>query len=111
MPSLRAIVAALILAGPARAGPPLYLDRPDLHAHFWVSYGLALTVTEVLEGPDPTWGPALGTGWALAIATAGVGALGLAKELLIDRRAGGADLAADAAGLGANAVLQVTVRF
>ncbi len=97
----------LPLASGAR---PLVLDRPDLHAHFWVSYGLALTLTEVLEGPEPAWGPQLGTGWALVIASGAVAALGGVKELL-DDPADGADLAADGLGLLANGVLQYAVQF
>lgn len=103
-------LASLCMVGSAQA-KPLALDRPDLHAHFWLSYGLALSLTEVLEGPEPTWGPRLGTGWATLIATGAVGALGLAKEYLIDDQADGADLVADALGLGLNAVVQFTIRF
>jgi hypothetical protein len=81
----RSIAGAVVLglmccASTARAERPLYLDRPDLHAHFWLSYGLALTTTEVLEGPEPQWGPSLGTGMGLAISTGAVGALGLFEQ-------------------------------
>lgn len=92
------------------AADPLFLDRPDLHAHFWVSYGLALTLTEVLEGPEPSWGPKLGTGRALLVATGSVALLGVVKELL-DDRADGTDLVADGLGLAANGVLQYLVQF
>lgn len=104
------LVVLLLLAAPGRAADPLLLERPDLHAHFWLSYGASLTLTEVLEGPQPAWGPAWGTGWALLAATAAVGALGLTKELL-DHEVDGADLLADGLGLAANALLQVTVEF
>lgn len=103
------LLAALLAPLPARADPFL-LKRPDLHAHFWVSYGLSLTLTEVLEGPEPTWGPALGTGWALAIASGVVGAIGVTKELL-DDVVTPEDLLADGLGILANALLQVTIEF
>lgn len=106
---MRALLLTLALLSPARADP-LLLDRPDLHAHFWLSYGLSLTVTEVLEGPTPEWGPQLGTGWALVIATAAVGALGLGKELTDDEFSG-EDLAADAFGLLLNVGVQLVVEF
>ncbi|MGK0361799.1 MAG: hypothetical protein ACI9U2_004117 [Bradymonadia bacterium] len=103
------------LAVPAQADPPgpdwFLLDRPDLHAHLWLSYGLALTLTEVLEGPEPGWGPQWGTTKATLIATGIVGAIGLLKEYVVDDRADGADLVADALGLGLNAALQFTVSF
>lgn len=101
----------LLASSPARADRPLLLDRPDLHAHFWLSYGLSLTATEVLEGPTPTWGPQLGTGRALAISTGGVAALGLFKELVVDDVVGTDDLLADAAGLLANVLVQLLVDF
>ncbi|MEZ4474104.1 MAG: hypothetical protein R3F60_25615 [bacterium] len=106
---MRVALSLCLLATPA-AARPLLLDRPDLHAHFWVSYGLSLTLTEVLEGPEPTWGPALGTGPALAIATGAVAAIGIGKELLDDHVDAG-DLTADALGLLTQAVLQLTVSF
>ena len=106
---MRCVLLCLLLASPA-AAKPLLLDRPDLHAHFWVSYGLALTLTEVLEGPQPTWGPNLGTPRALAVATAAVGALGLLKEVL-DDPGDPQDLLADGLGLAANALLQLVVEF
>lgn len=105
-----AILLSACLAAPAAAADPLLLERPDLHAHFWASFALSLTLTEILEGPEPSWGPAIGTGWALLSATAAVGAVGVAKELL-DAEASGEDLAADALGLATNALLQVTVVF
>ncbi len=95
---------------PVRAADPLLLERPDLHAHFWASLALSLVVTEVLEGPEPSWGPAWGTGWALLVATGAVAALGVTKELT-DPVFGVDDLLADAAGLGTNALLQWTVTF
>ena len=103
--------AAALLPATAHADRPLLLDRPDLHAHFWLSYGLALTTTEILEGPTPTWGPQLGTGRALAIGTGSVAALGLLKEFAIDKEPSWDDLAADAAGLLANVALQLLVDF
>lgn len=106
----RAILALLCLAAPARAERPFLLDRPDLHAHFWVSYGLALTLTEILEGPTPEWGPQLGTGWSVLIATGAVGLLGLTKEL-IDEEFGTGDLLADFLGLSLNALVQFTIDF
>jgi hypothetical protein len=106
----RIALVALCTTGPAQADP-LALDRPDLHAHFWLSYGLALSLTEVFEGPDPTWGPQWGTGWATLFATGIVGAIGLAKEYVIDDQADGADLVADALGLGLNAAVQFTISF
>lgn len=108
---LAAAVLAAWAPGAARADSPLLLDRPDLHAHFWISYGLALTTTELLEGPQPDWGPQLGTGPALGIATAGVAALGLLKEVALDTAIDGDDLIADAAGLLANVALQLLVDF
>lgn len=112
-PRFASVLFALGLAATPRAGfaAPLWLDRPDLHAHFWLSYGVSLTLTEVLEGPDPRWGPQLGTGPALALSTGVVGALGLFKELVVDDTVGTDDLAADVAGLLANVVLQVFVPF
>ena len=106
---MRALILTLMLASPVSA-KPLLLDRPDLHAHFWLSYGLAMTLTEVLEGPRPEWGPQLGTGWALLIATGAVGLLGVGKELA-DSTFSGDDLVADSLGLGMNALLQVTIEF
>ena len=103
------LIAVLLLAGPVRA-TEVSLDRPDLHAHFWASFALSLTLTEVLEGPEPTWGPGWGTGWALLTASVSVAALGLAKELT-DDSVDGADLVADALGLTANALLQVSIEF
>ena len=76
-----------------------------------MSYGLALTLTEVLEGPEPRWGPRLGTGKATLIATGVVAIVGLLKEYAVDDQADGADLVADALGLGLNAALQFTVDF
>lgn len=107
---MKRILLVLALAGPARAADPLLLERPDLHAHFWVSYALSLTLTEILEGPEPSWGPQWGTGWALLAATGVVGLLGLTKEL-VDDELGGEDLAADALGLGLNAGLQFAIDF
>ncbi len=107
----RLIACCLLTAAPARAERPLWLDRPDLHAHFWLSYGLSLTLTEVLEGPAPAWGPDLGTGRALAISTAGVAALGLFKEFAVDDEVGSGDLLADALGLLANAAVQLLIDF
>ena len=112
----RSIAGAVVLglmcwASTARAERPLYLDRPDLHAHFWLSYGLALNTTEVLEGPEPQWGPSLGTGMGLAISTGAVGALGLFKEWVVDDEVSGEDLVADALGLALNAVVQVLIVF
>ncbi len=104
------LAVLLLLAAPGQAADPLLLQRPDLHAHFWLSYGASLTLTEVLEGPDPEWGPAWGTGWALLAATGAVAALGVTKELL-DDRIDGTDLLADSLGLAANALLQVTIEF
>lgn len=106
---MRAILLVLLI-GSAQANP-LALDRPDLHAHAWVSYGLALTLTEVLEGPEPTWGPQWGTHRALLTASLAVAAIGLAKEYLVDEQADTADLIADLIGIGANVALQYTVRF
>lgn len=100
----------VLLGGPARAADPFLLDRPDLHAHGWLSFGLALTLTEVLEGPEPEWGPGLGTLWATLIASGAVGLLGLGKELSDDVFSWD-DLAADGAGLLLNAAVQVTLRF
>lgn len=110
------IVGGLAMAtlglGPADAvADPLWLDRPDRQAHFWLSYGCALTLTEVLEGPEPDWGPAWGTWRALAVSTAAIGALGLLKEYAIDDGTEVGDLAADALGLATNALVQMTVRF
>lgn len=108
---MRAILLGSLLGlAPAHADP-LGLDRPDLHAHAWVSYGLALTLTEVLEGPKPTWGPGWGTNRAVLVASGAVAALGLAKEYLVDSKADGADLLADAAGILANVLLQSLVDF
>lgn len=107
------IVAGLVVslgAGRSFAADPLLLDRPDLHAHFWLSYGVALTLTEILEGPEPGWGPGWGTAAATGVATVVVGLLGVAKELT-DAQAQGDDLLADALGLAANALLQFTVEF
>lgn len=106
---MRTLLLIAALATSARADP-LLLDRPDLHAHFWLSYGVALTVTEVLEGPEPEWGPKLGTGWALVIATGAVGALGLVKELT-DEEFSNEDLLADTLGLLLNVGVQLTVEF
>ncbi len=103
--------AALACVGRATAAEPLFFDRPDLHAHFWASFGLALPLTEVLEGPDPAWGPQWGTGWATLAATGVVGAIGLFKEVALDDGVDPDDLIADALGLAANALLQVTIRF
>jgi hypothetical protein len=106
-------LAAIVLIGalrPAQAADPLLLNRPDLHAHTWLSFSLALTLTEVLEGPDPAWGPGLGTLWATVIASGAVGLLGVAKELS-DDPGSGADLVADATGLLLNGLVQVTLRF
>ena len=105
------LAASLCAASPARAEKPLWLDRPDLHAHFWLSYGLALTASEVLEGPEPAWGPQLGTGRALAVSTGTVAALGLFKELVLDDAVGADDLVADALGLALNAAVQVMIQF
>jgi len=105
------LALTLATSSPARADKPLWLDRPDLHAHFWLSYGLALTATEVLEGPAPAWGPRLGTGRALAVSTGAVAALGLFKELGLDDAVGGDDLIADALGLALNAAVQVIIEF
>ena len=99
-----------VLAAPARAADPLLLERPDLHAHFWLSYALSLTLTEVLEGPEPSWGPALGTTVAVLIASGVTGALGLTKEV-VDDEFSSADLAADGLGILANVALQYTVEF
>jgi hypothetical protein len=96
---------------PARAADPLLLERPDLHAHFWASFGMALTLTEVLEGPDPTWGPQWGTGWATLAATGVVGLIGVLKEVAADDAVDSDDLLADGLGLALNAALQFTVRF
>lgn len=104
------LIASLGLAAPSQADP-LGLDRPDLHAHAWISYGLALTLTEVLEGPTPTWGPRWGTTVAVGVASGAVALLGLAKEYLVDAEADGADLIADAIGIGANVLLQYTIEF
>jgi hypothetical protein len=109
--SALALTLTLAASSPARADKPLWLDRPDLHAHFWLSYGLALTATEVLEGPDPAWGPGLGTGRALAASTGAVAALGLFKEPVLDDTVGGDDLVADALGLALNAAVQVMIEF
>jgi len=89
---------------------PLGMERPDLHAHYWASFGVALVLTEVLEGPEPSWGPALGTAWATVTATALVGGLGLVKELT-DARVDAQDLWADVAGLTTQALLQWVVVF
>jgi hypothetical protein len=105
------LASVLLAMSPARADRPLLLDRPDLHAHFWLSYGLSLTATEILEGPSPTWGPQLGTGRALVLSTGGVAALGLFKEFVIDDVVGKDDLLADAAGLLANVLVQLLVDF
>ncbi len=107
----RLLCLMLLCLAPGRAGAdPLWLDRPDLHAHFWLSYGASLTLTEILEGPQPAWGPQLGTTWAVLAATAAVGALGMAKELTDDRVDGG-DLLADGLGLTSNVALQFAIRF
>jgi hypothetical protein len=103
-----ALVGAL--AAPAEAADPLLLDRPDLHAHLWLSYALSLTLTEILEGPEPKWGPALGTTVAVLVASGVTGALGLTKEL-VDDEFSGADLTADGLGILANVALQYTVDF
>ena len=109
------LLVIALLSTPVHAAPTcasrICLDRPDLHAHLWVSYGLALTLTEVLEGPAPEWGPKLGTGQATLIATGIVAIVGLLKEYAVDDQADGADLVADALGLGLNAALQFTVEF
>ena len=111
LPALAALIlCAALVPRPARAEDPLLLRRPDLHAHFAISYGLSLTLTEILEGPEP-WSPALGEGWALVIATGAVGALGLAKEIWLDDAIDGDDLIADGLGLGLNALVQVTLGF
>jgi hypothetical protein len=107
----RLIVPILLAAAPARAERPLWLDHPDWHAHFWVSYGLSLTLTEVLEGPEPSWGPDLGTGAALGIATGSVAALGLFKEFVVDDEVGQGDLLADGLGLLANVAVQLLIDF
>ena len=86
------------------------MERPDLHAHYWASFGVALVLTEVLEGPEPSWGPALGTAWATVTATALVGGPGLVKELT-DARVDAQDLWADVAGLTTQALLQWVVVF
>lgn len=109
----RFLLTAALLAAPVASrsyAKPLLLDRPDLHAHFWLSYGLSLTITEVLEGPEPAWGPQLGTGWALVIATGAVGALGLVKELTDDVFSGD-DLLADGLGLLLNVGVQLVIEF
>ena len=67
-------------------------------------------LTEVLEGPEPSWGPNLGTGWATLTATALVGVLGVVKELA-DTRVDTQDLWADVAGLTTQALLQWVVVF
>ncbi|MFN3197691.1 MAG: hypothetical protein ACE366_04645 [Bradymonadia bacterium] len=105
-----AFAVGLACAGPAHADDPFYLNRPDLHAHFWVSYGLSLTATEVLEGPQPDWGPQWGTGKATLVASVGVGLIGIAKELT-DERIDGGDLLADALGILANVLVQSLVEF
>ncbi|MCA9546209.1 MAG: hypothetical protein KC613_17515 [Myxococcales bacterium] len=94
----------------ARADDPLLLKRPDLHAHAWASFGMALVLTEVLEGPEPAWGPGWGTGWATLTATGVVGLIGVVKELT-DDQVTGSDLVADAVGLLANVVLQYSLAF
>lgn len=104
-------VAALSAPAQATCDRPLCLDRPDLHAHGWVSYGLALTLSEVLEGPQPAWGGQLGTARATLVATGVVAVIGLLKEYVVDDQADGADLVADALGLGLNAIVQLTVPF
>lgn len=104
------LTVALLCPQPrAQAALPT-TDRPDLHAHFWLSFGLSLLLTEILEGPDPQWGPQLGTGWATLIATGAVGLLGLTKEL-IDPRFDSSDLLADLGGLGLNVLVQWTIDF
>ncbi len=108
---MRHVALFVVLLGVGRASAdPLLLDRPDLHAHFWLSYGVSLTLTEVLEGPNPQWGPQLGTAAATGVATVVVGLLGVAKELT-DTQAQGDDLLADALGLASNALLQFSVEF
>lgn len=108
-PALAVALATLLGTAPASARP-FGPERPDLHAHFWLSFGVALVLTEVLEGPDPQWGPQLGTGWATLIATGAVAALGLAKELT-DPKFSGDDLAADIGGLTAHMLVQITLDF
>ena len=95
----------------ARAERLFWLDRPDLHAHFWLSYGVALTGTEIMEGPDPRWGPQWGTWPAVGVATVGVAALGIFKETAIDDHASWDDLLADACGILANVAVQALVDF
>lgn len=99
----------LLVATPTASAAPAG-QRPDLHAHYWASFGLALVLTEVLEGPDPPWGPGLGTPWATAAASLAVGALGLVKELT-DEALDPQDVLANVAGIGTNIVLQWTVVF
>lgn len=110
---LRNLIISAALLGtptPSQADDPLLLDRPDLHAHFWVSYGLSLTTTELLEGPQPRWGPQWGTARATLVASTGVALIGLAKELSDDHVDGG-DLLADALGILANVLVQTLVEF
>jgi hypothetical protein len=109
---LALVALCLLPAAPARAAEhDLLLDRPDLWAHFAVSYGLSLTLTTFLAGPAPAWGPQLGTGRALAISTAAVGALGLFKEFVVDDEPGGDDLIADAIGLATCAGFELVIHF
>lgn len=108
---IRALAFSICLSWSSWVGADLIgSERPDLHAHYWASFGLALVLTEVLEGPEPAWGPGWGTPWATVAATVMVGGLGVVKELT-DPAVDPADLWADAAGLATQAVLQWAVVF
>ena len=83
----------------------LDLNRNDVQLHMGLSFAGSFLATEFLEWRKwPTWKATL-TGSLLGVAA------GLVKEFAVDDRASGSDLMADGIGLGANAVLQFSVKF
>ena len=81
------------------------MSRKDTHLHLGVGFGASLLGTEFLE-----W-QGLSTWKATLASSLLVFGGGLAKEFVLDDFASGNDLKADGIGIGANALLQFTIRF
>lgn len=106
---MRVGLLALFLLAPGRAwgmyDSKLDLGRSDTQLHMGLSFAGAFAASEFLEWRKwPTWKATL-AGSLLGVAAC------LVKEYAVDDRASGNDLMADGIGLGANAVLQFSVRF
>lgn len=102
------VLAALLVCAPAARAledDRLAWSRSDTQVHLGASFAGSLLGTELLEWRGyPTWKATL-------LSSLLVGAAGATKELALDDFVSGSDLMADGIGIGANALLQFTIRF